>query len=485
MSIPAFGRRPARRGPRTVLTALATALLASALVALGPAGAVLADPTPPSEQDVHDAQRDVLSAEASVAEMEVRLAQLTADAGAAEVAVQQAGEAYTRALDDADTARATADASAARALDASTDAEQARRELMAVARQMARSGGSSETIEALLSADGFEEVAQRSVQLERFTGKADDAVQRFRAARMVADTLQRRADDAAQAADDAETAAQDALDAAQTVQAGTQADLDAAAAERETLIVRLAAARDTSTQVEQERQDALDAANRARQNAAAQATHVSPSPGGTTAGGTTTGGTTGGTTTGGTTTGGTTTGGTTTGGTTTGGTTGGTTSPPPATTPPAATPPPATTPTPAPTPTAYGLGTGTSRGSAASGAAAVAWASAQVGKMYVYGAAGPDTFDCSGLTMMAWRNAGVNINRTSRDQYKGVLKISYDDLRPGDLVFWSTDPNDPNDVYHVAMWIGGGQIVEASRPGVPLRFTAMRWGSTMPYAGRP
>jgi len=464
VSIPAPGLRAARRGPRAVLTALVTALLASGLVALGPAGAALADPTPPSDQDVRNAQQDVSNAEASVAAMEVRLAQLAADSGAAEVAVQQAGETYTRALDAADTARATADAAAARAQGASTDAEQARRELMTVARQMARSGGSSETIEALLSADGFEDVARRSVQLERLTGKADDTVQRFRAARLVADTLQNRAADASQAAADAQTAAQDALAAAQTMQAGAQADLDAAAAERETLIVQLAAARDTSTQVEQERQDALDAANQARQNAAAQAAHVRPASGGTTTGGTTTGGATG--------------------GTTTGGATGGTTTPPPATTPPATTPP-ATTPTPTPTPTAYGLGTGTSRGSAASGAAAVAWASAQVGKMYVYGAAGPDTFDCSGLTMMAWRSAGVNINRTSRDQYKGVLKISYDDMRPGDLVFWSTNPNDPNAVYHVAMWIGGGQIVEASRPGVPLRITAMRWGSTMPYAGRP
>lgn len=87
--------------------------------------------------------------------------------------------------------------------------------------------------------------------------------------------------------------------------------------------------------------------------------------------------------------------------------------------------------------------------------------------------------------MTAWRNAGVGINRTSRDQYKGVLKISYDQLRPGDLVFWASNPNDPSTIYHVAMWAGGGQIVEASRPGVPVRVVPMRWSGTMPYAGRP
>ena len=143
-------------------------------------------------------------------------------------------------------------------------------------------------------------------------------------------------------------------------------------------------------------------------------------------------------------------------------------------------------PAPAPAPsTPYGLGTGTSRGSAAAGSAAVAWAQSKVGLPYVWGGVGPDGYDCSGLTMGAWRSAGVNLNRTSRDQYKQVLKISYDQLRPGDLVFWGSNPSDPNSIHHVAMWVGGGQIVEASRPGVPLRVTSMRWSGTMPYAGRP
>jgi cell wall-associated NlpC family hydrolase len=87
--------------------------------------------------------------------------------------------------------------------------------------------------------------------------------------------------------------------------------------------------------------------------------------------------------------------------------------------------------------------------------------------------------------MTSWRKAGVNINRTSRDQYKQVKKISYDSLRPGDLVFWATDPGNPSSIYHVAMWAGNGQIIEAPRPGLTVRLTAMRWAGTMPYAGRP
>jgi len=103
----------------------------------------------------------------------------------------------------------------------------------------------------------------------------------------------------------------------------------------------------------------------------------------------------------------------------------------------------------------------------------------------VWGGTGPNGYDCSGLTQGAWRSAGVSLNRTSRDQYRQVKKISYNELRPGDLVFWGTNPNDAASVYHVAMYIGGGQIIEAPKPGTPVRITSMRYSGTMRYAGRP
>ncbi len=456
--------RPARRGRR----ALVVSLLAGVLLAGEPLAA-LADPTPPSEQDVAAARRAVDAAELSVAQMEVRLAELSAAADEAEVAVARAGEAYTRALSDAEAARAKAADARARSKDADAAAEEARLDLMAFARQMARSGGSTDTLQAVLSADGFADVAARSATLSRLTGKADDSVQTYRAAQLVAETMRRRAAEAADEATAAEAAAQTALDAAEQAQVDADASLQAAAAEREMLIERLAAARQTSAEVEQARQAELDRQRRAREEAAAQAEHQANLPpagggsGGSGSGGAASPGT-GGQAPGGESTpppGGDTSG----GGSPTPGTgepTGGTGSSGP-----------------------NGLGTGRSRGSAAQGQAAVAWAMTQIGKAYVWGATGPDSYDCSGLTMMAWRNAGVNINRTSRDQYKGVLKITYDEMRPGDLVFWTDDPNSADAIYHVAMWAGNGQIVEASRPGVPLRITPMRWANTMPYAGRP
>src|SRR5690606_24376127 len=109
-------------------------------------------------------------------------------------------------------------------------------------------------------------------------------------------------------------------------------------------------------------------------------------------------------------------------------------------------------------------------------------------KPYLLGATGPERFDCSGLTSQAWIAQGVNPTRTSRSQYVHVLKIPYADMRPGDLVFWGRDKSDPQSIYHVAMYIGGGQIVEALNPstGVVVRNLASRApGAQMPFAGRP
>jgi cell wall-associated NlpC family hydrolase len=58
-------------------------------------------------------------------------------------------------------------------------------------------------------------------------------------------------------------------------------------------------------------------------------------------------------------------------------------------------------------------------------------------------------------------------------------------MRAGDLVFWGTDPNDASSVYHVAIYLGNGQILEAPSPGQTVKISSMRWSNTMTYAGRP
>ncbi len=112
---------------------------------------------------------------------------------------------------------------------------------------------------------------------------------------------------------------------------------------------------------------------------------------------------------------------------------------------------------------------------AASGSAgaAVQYALAQVGKSYVYGAAGPSAFDCSGLTMMAWQQAGVGLAHSSRVQAGGA-RVSQSDLQPGDLVFYYSP------VSHVGMYIGNGQIVHAANPSTGVQIAPV---NSMPYSG--
>jgi len=107
-------------------------------------------------------------------------------------------------------------------------------------------------------------------------------------------------------------------------------------------------------------------------------------------------------------------------------------------------------------------------------AAAVKYALAQVGDAYVYGAAGPSAFDCSGLTMMAWAQAGIGLPHSSSAQFSSGPHIAESDLQPGDLVFYYSP------ISHVGMYIGNGMIVNAENPSSGVRVTSLH---AMPYVG--
>ncbi len=116
-------------------------------------------------------------------------------------------------------------------------------------------------------------------------------------------------------------------------------------------------------------------------------------------------------------------------------------------------------------------------------ARAVAFALAQRGKPYRWGAHGPAAFDCSGLTWAAWRAAGVAIPRTAAAQLAGLPRAG-GRLRPGDLVVYRSDGPSRR---HVAMLVDGGRMVEALGRGVPVRVTGLRrgWlGAVRPGGGR-
>jgi cell wall-associated NlpC family hydrolase len=110
----------------------------------------------------------------------------------------------------------------------------------------------------------------------------------------------------------------------------------------------------------------------------------------------------------------------------------------------------------------------------ATAAAAVRAALGQVGKPYRWGATGPASFDCSGLTRFAYAHAGLTLPRTSRQQWSAGGHVEVEGLRPGDLVFWAHDPADPATIHHVGMYVGQGLMVHAPHTGALVRVDALR-----------
>jgi cell wall-associated NlpC family hydrolase len=100
---------------------------------------------------------------------------------------------------------------------------------------------------------------------------------------------------------------------------------------------------------------------------------------------------------------------------------------------------------------------------------ALHFALSQLGKPYSYGAVGPDTYDCSGLTQQAWKAAGVSIPRTTQEQASFGSSVPIDQIRPGDLVIFYADAS------HVGIYSGDGKVVVAPHSGSVIRIEAMRW----------
>lgn len=121
------------------------------------------------------------------------------------------------------------------------------------------------------------------------------------------------------------------------------------------------------------------------------------------------------------------------------------------------------------------------------GRAALAEAVRQIGKPYVWGAVGADSFDCSGLTQWAYARAGVGLPRVAAEQWYAGAHISLGDLAAGDLLFWATDPANPATIHHVAIYAGNGQMVAAPHTGALVQlqpvYLAGYIGAVRPSAG--
>lgn len=123
------------------------------------------------------------------------------------------------------------------------------------------------------------------------------------------------------------------------------------------------------------------------------------------------------------------------------------------------------------------------RAPSAAAAAAVRAAGTRLGLPYAWGATGPGTFDCSGLTGWAYRQAGVGLPRTSRQQYAALPKVDPSQMLPGDLLFYARG-SDPGSIHHVSIYLGDGLMLTAPRTGDVVKISAL-WSSPVYGAVRP
>jgi peptidoglycan DL-endopeptidase CwlO len=121
---------------------------------------------------------------------------------------------------------------------------------------------------------------------------------------------------------------------------------------------------------------------------------------------------------------------------------------------------------------------------------AIAFAEEQLGERYVLGGAGPNVWDCSGITMKSYAAAGVYIGWHSATAQYNVMAsqqklVPLQNAQRGDLIWWSTEKAFSGDKYHVAIYMGDGMMLEAPNPARTVRIVPVRYGEIWPYAGRP
>lgn len=112
----------------------------------------------------------------------------------------------------------------------------------------------------------------------------------------------------------------------------------------------------------------------------------------------------------------------------------------------------------------------TIQGPTAAATTAIAAARTRLGLPYLWGATGPTRFDCSGLMLWSYAQAGITLPRTSRQQYAALPHVALSDLQPGDLVFYATNTADPGTIHHVAMYLGDGLVIHAPHTGDVVRY---------------
>jgi peptidoglycan DL-endopeptidase CwlO len=423
-----------------------------------------ADPGGPSDggvsqQDVDDAQAAVDAKATDVTSVRARLAAAQSRLEDAEVAAAKAGEAFNGARYDAQQASAASRLAQQQAATAAADYERQRESYADAAIAAYQMSPQLGAIGAISEADGVTDVLESMAALQNAQTGLQDRYDAYHSAAKEADAADSRAEDAL---DDARTAADRARttrDAAREAEQAAASEAGAYTAERDRLIGQLARLQGISTGLAGQRQDQLDAeaaaaaAAAAQQQAEEQQQHETPTAPASPTASPTHAATP-------------------------------TTAPTPTSTPSPTPTAPTTAPTPTPTPTPTQppppppppAPTGNA-------AAAIAFARAQIGEPYRYGASGPNSWDCSGLTMMSWAAGGKSLPHYSAAQYSQSTPVTLAQLQPGDLLFWSD--GGPSSIYHVAIYTGNGMMVHAPRPGKTVEEVSMYEWITPNYFARP
>ena len=469
----------------TIRTAL-TVFAASTLLVLPQ----LAQATP-SEEEIAAAKAAEEAASMSVAEIEVKLAEVNAAAATATQNAQIAGEDLNEAQIELDAATATATQASADADAAEKAFNDGKMQVASVAQATYRNGGGSlDVIAPYLNSDGLRAVETKQTGISSFSTSAEVKMQNVAALEQVAKVTR----DAANTARDNQQKATDEVqartDAANKAATDAQSQANIVAAQRDAYVKELADKQGTTVDLINQREATLAAERNAAERAAAEQASAAtaaadaqsrgdsatPAPAADAA------------------------------------PEAPASSPandapaapaaPAAPTEEAPAPAPAPTyeePAPAPAPTyeepayeepayeepAYEEPAYEEPSYSYGGAStAIATAMTYLGVPYVWGGESYGGVDCSGLTMLAWESAGVDLPHLSRAQYGYGTHVSLGDMEAGDLIFWSSDGTQSG-IYHVAMYLGDGQMIEAPTFGVPVRVTGVySWGSIMPYAVR-
>jgi len=450
-------------------------VVATAVVALACtlAPSVLADPV--DQSDIDRSKASERSTSTSIASLEARLAQESSNLEETQIKAQSANEDYLAAVDELNKATKDAQTAQANADSAASSTTSARSDLGSIVVQTYQeSGNPLDPLTPYLTSESLADLADADVALTRAGEKNNAKVQNVEALEAVATSMQTIADQKVTAKEAAKTSAATAKSDAEAAANDAQNAVTTTRTNRQNLIVQLAAQRNTTVELETKYQNQVEAERKAREEAAAQAaakaasekaaadlaqkqaeqaaaqpqesapapqeqsSQPSPSPQSSAQEPATT-----------------------------------SQPEPEAAEEEEAAPAPAPAPEPAPAPS--------HSGSAAS--TAINAAMGYLGTPYVWAGESAAGLDCSGLTMVSYAAAGVELTHSSRVQYGEGSLVPLDAAQPGDLVFWSSDGSQSG-IYHVAIYLGDDTMIEAPTFGMTVRVTSMRYSGVMPYAVR-